>query len=344
MASVYTRKDSPYFQLRVKVEGEWTSIPTDIPIGNSLNRRKAERLASEYSVKEIENESSLLGHYFARWVEPYLIARYATSPKTLERYLQMWNSLRIYFKLKKIYEPREVKREFVFDYVKWRQNPPKNCGVYSAAYNTALKEIVLLNILLNESKLRGYINDNPCLRHGMKRNNSKEKPEITDKEIKIIRDNLKKAPEWMSIAFEIAIHQGCRLSETCMPMSDIDLTNKRITFTIKGNKRFTTAIVPDLIPLLKKLRKEGRVMTYTRPKHLVGKPWWFFFKKAGLSHLCFHCTRVTVVTRLARAGIPMSQAMKFVGHSSALVHLIYQRLNVEDVRCAASSVKIPSYS
>ncbi|MEZ5405219.1 MAG: tyrosine-type recombinase/integrase [Verrucomicrobiia bacterium] len=344
MASVYTRKDSPYFQLRVKVGGKWRSLPTDIQIGSIANRRKAERLAADYSVKETQGESSFYGNYFTRWVEPYLAAKYATSPKTLERYMQMWNALRAFFRFKSIHEPREVKREFVFEYVKWRQNPPKDCGVYACSYNNALKEIVLLNILMNEAKLRDYISENPCLKHGMKRHKSKEKPEMSDNEIQIIRQHLKKYPEWMSIAFEIAIHQGCRLSETHLPMEDVDLLNKKITFTIKGNKRFTTAIVPDLLPLLKKLKKERRTMTYERPKYLIGKPWWAFFRSVGLSHLCFHCTRVTVITRLARARIPMSEVMNFVGHSSELVHRVYQRLNVDDVRAAASAVKIPSYN
>jgi hypothetical protein len=49
-------------------------------------------------------------------------------------------------------------------------------------------------------------------------------------------------------------------------------------------------------------------------------------------HLCFHCLRVTYVTRLAQAGVPLSLAMRLTNHSDELVHRIYQRLGVEDVR------------
>ena len=49
----------------------------------------------------------------------------------------------------------------------------------------------------------------------------------------------------------------------------------------------------------------------------------FFFKDIDLSHLCFHSTRVTVVTRMARRGVPIQQAMAFVGHASTLIHKIH---------------------
>jgi len=50
-----------------------------------------------------------------------------------------------------------------------------------------------------------------------------------------------------------------------------------------------------------------------------------------LPHLSFHCTRVTVVTRIARKGYCMAQAKAYVGHASDTVHAIYQRLTPPDV-------------
>lgn len=63
-----------------------------------------------------------------------------------------------------------------------------------------------------------------------------------------------------------------------------------------------------------------------------------FFKAIGLPHLCFHCTRVTVITRMARAGVPISQAMRYVGHASTAVHKIYQRLAASDLSSAVNAI------
>ena len=46
-----------------------------------------------------------------------------------------------------------------------------------------------------------------------------KKPELTDKEISQIREALKEEPEWMQVAFDIALHTGCRLRETHLPMN-----------------------------------------------------------------------------------------------------------------------------
>jgi integrase len=71
------------------------------------------------------------------------------------------------------------------------------------------------------------------------------------------------------------------------------------------------------------------------------KKWKVFFKKCGFANLSFHCTRVTCVTRLARAGVDLRIAMDYIGHSSTLVHRIYQRLKPADhgaaIRALASS-------
>lgn len=52
-----------------------------------------------------------------------------------------------------------------------------------------------------------------------------------------------------------------------------------------------------------------------------------------MPHLSFHSTRVTVVTRLARAGVQERVAMRYVGHASATIHRIYTRLQVDDLKC-----------
>ena len=93
--------------------------------------------------------------------------------------------------------------------------------------------------------------------------------------------------------------------------------------------------------MLKKLKKDGRTMTCELPQ-MASKEWWRFFKKIGLHQkgVCFHCTRVTVITRLIRQGHSEAVVRKIVHHASTEVNRIYQRLGVEDVRPALNSLKI----
>ncbi|MEP6669682.1 MAG: tyrosine-type recombinase/integrase [Chthoniobacter sp.] len=194
---------------------------------------------------------------------------------------------------------------------------------------------------MNEAIRQGMASTNPSARLGLKKGPTKEKPEITDDEIAAIRSALATRPEWMRTCFEIAIHQGCRFAETCLPLSNVDLERNRITFHAKGGKTFTTLLHDALIPLFTRLRKEGHTRSFDMPAQ-TGREWTRFFRKIGLRHLCFHSTRVTVVTRLCRAGVTESQAMRFVGHASETIHRIYQRLRAEDVSACVSALRIPS--
>ncbi|MDB6029494.1 MAG: integrase [Verrucomicrobiales bacterium] len=75
------------------------------------------------------------------------------------------------------------------------------------------------------------------------------------------------------------------------------------------------------------------------------KMWWRFFKQndeLNLPHLCFHCTRVTFITRGAKQGIPQSKMMTLVNHASDEIHRVYQRLVAADVREELNAIRIPS--
>jgi hypothetical protein len=60
--------------------------------------------------------------------------------------------------------------------------------------------------------------------------------------------------------------------------------------------------------------------------------WRQLFNRLGLRVHCFHSLRVTRVTELRKAGVPQSVSMRLVNHSSHLVHQLYQRHEVEDLR------------
>jgi integrase len=177
-----------------------------------------------------------------------------------------------------------------------------------------------------------------------------QKPELTDQDIAAIRAGLREREanlplreQWMSVCFEIALCQGCRVSETTVALTDIDENAGRIIFHAKRNKVFTTLLHPDLVPLIRRLRAAGAERTCVHPRMLT-KEWHWFFKgrpergwKGVCPHATFHCTRVTAITRMARAGVPIQQAMAYVGHADQTVHRIYQRLQAQDLsQCAAA--------
>jgi integrase len=167
----------------------------------------------------------------------------------------------------------------------------------------------------------------------LRRDRAAKKPELTDAEIAEIREALKTEPEWMQTAFAIALHTGCRLRETRIPLKCVDFAENKITFpSPKGGetRAFSVPMPSALRPLFGKLRDAKGKFTLEFPFQ-PSRRWQQFFIKIKKPHLCFHCLRVTFVNRLRRAGVPREAAMRLVNHASELIHQVYQREKVEDV-------------
>ena len=130
---------------------------------------------------------------------------------------------------------------------------------------------------------------------------------------------------------------GCRLRETVIDLRNIDERAGTISFIQKGGRPHTTALPPKLLPLIQRLKAEGRRTTLDMPKG-PSKEWRRFFRSIDLPHLSFHCTRVTTITLLARARVPIAEAMAYVGHVSRTVHRIYQRLVPADLAGVESAL------
>jgi integrase len=240
--------------------------------------------------------------------------------------------------------PRALDYQAVEAFVRWRAAQEKR-NKEKVSINTALCDVRICSVLMGEALKRGWCQVNPCAKLGIKKDEAAEKPEITLEEERDIREALPafvaQNPQvygHMINSFEIAIHQGCRLRETEVPLSRIDVERLTITFHAKGGKKFATQLHTKLVPLVEKLRASGETVTCRIPM-LASKHWRDFFDQIDLNHLSFHCTRVTVVTRLARAGVPISQAMSFVGHASRLIHRIYTRLQPGDLSLCIAALK-----
>lgn len=344
MASLYKRDNSPYWWIKYKDAGgkprqESTGYRYSVP----AQTKKARILRNEKHLLELKREKGSEHGAWNAWVEKYLDRQYQTQPKTLRRYKTCWRHLSAYLEERKISAPHQLTFDDCVDYMEWRQAGQPHLGIYKCGHNTARLDLKILHLICERAINRGLIVANPCRKLGIKRHKSPEKPELTDEDIALIRKKLAelKMPQWMSTSFEIAIHQGVRLSETSFPLSRIDWKNNKIEFHAKRDERYSVAIHPKLLPLLKKLKKEKRSITCELPM-MASKEWWRFFKKIGLHQkgVCFHCTRVTVITRLIREGHSEAAVRNVVHHASTEVNRIYQRLGVEDSRPVLASLKV----
>lgn len=277
------------------------------------------------------------------WVRPFFDRHY-TDPLSHRRAVGAWKFWRTFLELKSIPVPRALTYQHVVDFIGWRSKQKKRNGTL-VSRNTALCDLRIMSTVMREAVKLGLAGANPAAAPGFKRDDSKEKNEIEDDEIVLIREKLpawaaENKQEWMVLCFEIGIHQGCRLRETQVDLKrDVDFKRDTITFHIKGGRVFTTRLHSGLKPLLLAAKNAGKRMSCEVP--MIGsKRWREFFDSIGLEHIVFHCTRVTVVTKLARAGVTEQQAMAFVGHASELIHRLYQKLNPADLLAAEAAINV----
>jgi len=343
MASIYRRNNSPFWFIQfVDQEGIRRNKSTGLRADNPADTVKARTLRAELEAKELKRGTTVLeGGVWETWVPQYL-ERHCESTRTLQRYLGIWAWLAFWLQERRYQSPRDITYRRALEYIEWRVNYKKKSGAH-VGRNTAIMEFKILAMIMGEAVRLGYADANPLASVKIRRDRPAKKPEITDHEIRDIRKALKTAPEWMSVSFEIALHTGCRLRETRIPMQCIDFDEGKITFpSPKGGegRAFSIPMPSALRPLLKRSAKSKRRHTVELPFQ-PSRSWMNFFHKIGKPHLCFHCLRVTYVNRLRRAGVPREVAMRLVNHSSELVHQVYQREKIEDVAKWRDVVQFP---
>ena len=352
--SVYPRKDSPYWWIkywcpqRLKWRAKSTEHRKDDPQGYKRALVIARELSADArAVKQLAPSSR-----WATWVPDWLKMKHRNSPLTLSSELGRWHWLDAYLTEKKIHGPQGMSYLLGYEYMTWRTSQVKRVSKKHPSHNTARMELSLMSRIMREAVHRGLIPANPLERMGIKKERAAEKPELTDADIATIREalaskegHLPLKERWMTICFEIGLCQGCRVSETSVLLADIDENLGRIQFHAKRHNIFTTLLHPGLVPLIRSLRAEGAVRTCVLPPMLT-KEWHWFFKgrpERGWKGICpkasFHCTRVTAITRMARLGVPIQQAMAYVGHADQTVHRIYQRLQAADLTLCAAALK-----
>lgn len=343
-ASVHKRKQSPNYTIAYWCPTSQKRVfkTTPFKVSDPQGYRKALAMARHRSQDARADKAASGDERWECWVPEFLETRYRGRVKTLRRYLGGWEQWFTYLTQAGIVVPRGLDYNAVLGFVSWRSSQVKPSSGKRVSKNTALCDVKVMSVVMREALRRGHAETNHCEKLGIQKDPSKQKPEILDHELAKIRTELTSRPEWMRVAFEIASYQGCRLSETSVPLDLIDLNRRTITFAAKGRGGgekhvFTTQLHPALVRLIETLKASGANVTCELPQ-MAAKEWHTFFREIGLPHLCFHCTRVTVITRMARAGVPIAQAMAYVGHASQTVHRIYQRLAAADLGRAVAAV------
>lgn len=315
-----------------------TELRADVP----SETVQARALRAQMEAKELGRTGAVQGDDWDSWVSKFL-DRHCESTRTRDRYLDAWKWLALWLQLRKLHTPRAITYRNAIEYIDWRTTFKKRTGK-TVGRNTAIYELRILSLLLGEGVRLGHADANPLVGVKIRRDKTAKKPEVSDVEVVTIRTALAEEPEWMQTAFEIALHTGCRLRETRIPMTCVDFLENKITFpSPKGgeDRAFSIPMPTALRPLLDRLVKERKKHTLDFPFQ-PSRRWQQFFIKLKLSHLCFHCLRVTYVNRLRRAGVPREVAMRLVNHASDLVHQVYQREKVDDVVRWRDAVIFPS--
>lgn len=342
MASLFKKGSYWYLEFKDR-DGVWRNKSTGLRWDDAKETKQAHLVRSKAESAEIAHEIKKVAKEGWDWVDEYLQS-HCTNEKTLARYLATWETFLFFLSETGVKCARELDHNAIVKYVKWRTTRKKRSGKTVAA-NTAIMDLRVMSQVMAEAMRRNLADRNPAKGHGFRKTKPKKKPEMTDDEIAKIWTALQDKDEWMRDSFLIALHTGCRLRETMIPMNCVDLKANTITFpSPKGGeeKAFSIPMPTALRPMFERMKADGRKVTLTMPFQ-PSRKWGHLFEMLGLSHLCFHCLRVTKVTRLRREAVPREVAMRLVNHSSELIHILYDRHRVEDLRayCDAGSSGLP---
>ncbi len=329
MASIVEREDSPFFFIQYKTDsGNWSKRKLPILRSDPDGKRKCAMALADEHVREAAmmpaGEKQVRGW---GWVPQYLTEHYENE-KSRQRAFNAWAPLSVFLTEMKLTEPALVTFAHGHEYVAWRQ--VQRPGMKKRAKNTALLEIKFLSRVVQHAVRLGLAHANPLYRLGIKKDAPKEKVEITKAEQAVIEAALADEKPWMRDAWDVMMKQGCRIGATATPLRDIDEEEGTILFLKQKGKRHLAPLHKDLLPLVARRKAEGAEKLVDVPR-MGSIQWWKFFKRIGMGHHCAHDTRVTVITRLARKGVPARKTMRYVGHGSVAVHAVYTKLKTEDV-------------
>lgn len=322
MASAYTRHDSRFYWIKFRdPAGKLVSQSTGIDVVADDARRRVKALVAKHTQREMEAPRTNERERWETWVGGYFAVRY-TNPKTALSAGYGLRDLLTFLAERGIRTPRMVSYDAAAAFVPW-------CVKNGLAKNTAILRFSLFRVVMSEAVRRGFCPANVCREVELRHAPSKAKEEISaEDEAKIIAA-IAAQPQAMRDQFTVLMRQGCRISETFVPLALIDPVARTIRFRLKGGKMHTAEAHRDVLAIYERAKAEGRD-TLVEPFPNPAARWFNLFRSMKLPY-SIHCTRVTVITRLARAGWPQAMVSNFIGHTEA-VNAIYRKLKPADSR------------
>lgn len=348
---VYKRAGSPYWWIWYGTGKERKMESSKKRHDNPLGWKQAFDLGRLKSGGQYQGGTDDKAAYFDAWVEDWLRTLFPETKQTrsLNITLMHWRFIRAYLGGRNIHAPSGVSYAIAMDYFAWRQKNRRHMN--RPKVQTAVIEMKLLRRVMAEAKRRHFIPENPLADLTLRKPAHKEKPEITREEEVTIRHvltgregHLPWRERWMTVSFLLGIRHGWRIAETSFPLSRINFENWDVLVHSKGDKWRTVPLHPELRPIFAQLKADDVATSCTFPDNspqAASRQWSMFFRgcerdniKGLFPHLCHHCCRVSVISRLARSGVPERVVMEFVGHWSVTSHRIYSRVAHGDLaRC-----------
>jgi integrase len=333
MASLHRKPRSPFWYLRyLDKTGAWKSKSTGYRAEDAKETAAARVFCAQRSEKELADDGKTKEGKGWEFVPKFLADHYR-NPISLQRMQTRWEWVSLFLSKMDLGTPSAIRYQHGQAYVDWRTTFKKRTGKV-AARNTAIYEVKSFALIMKQAVRLEMCLANPLTNLGIKKDTPAEKPEITDAEFEILLAGIKKEPQWLRDCFLIGMHTGCRLRETVIAARGINLTKNTLTFFKPkgGEKRaFSIPMPPALRPVFTQMLSEHRGVTLEMPFQ-PSRQFQHFFHRLGMDHLCFHCLRVTFITRLQRASVPLGEAMRRVNHASEEIHRIYQRMTVDDLQ------------
>jgi integrase len=235
-----------------------------------------------------------------------------------------------------IIAPSALRREHMMLYLQFRNKVRRS---------TALQEIKLLAMVIDEAIARGYVRDNPCRKLGIAKEEVRHKTVWTPRQVEIALEAAEEFDRfgWLHVALLLGRYQAIRLMQCRIPLECIDLSRGMIHYPaaiVKGGKGYSQLIDGALVPVLPEIMQYraslgSRVLCSIPPvpSVLIRR---FLDSLAhvdpGFESLSIHGLRATWITDAALAGVSETLAMRFTNHASREVHAIYQRITADDLR------------
>jgi integrase len=341
MASLFQKPNSPFWQLRFKdSKGKWVKASTGLRHDDAKESAQAAVIRSEAEVKENQRAVGRVAKEGWDFADDAIDDRARYKP-TLLRYQASWERILHFLMETGVSCPRDVTFQTVQDFVEWRINKKRRSGK-SCSRNTAIHDLKVWAAVMQRAVQLQLCPVNPIYRHGIKKDVAESKRPFTDEEVGKILHALLSEPAWMHDSFQIALHTGCRLRETIIPLNSVKLETpgtSTITFpNPKGGKAkaFSIPMPEALWPLFSRMKAERRKVTLQMPFQ-PSRRWQQFFKKLKIKGVSFHCLRVTKATKLFEEDVPREAAMLLLNHSSELIHSVYVRHRVDHLRKYANA-------